>query len=301
MKTLIRRTLPIIGAIVVGVACPVQGQKSVSAKPATDSLGRVIVTVEARLAPLSAFRDSIVRVLRPDSGTKRADSAFLGLREQYNRLVASTWKSVDGTVFHRPAGAAYGRGDARDNPDSATVASDVVTSRTLRANGIVLNEDEGDFEPSGDSLLAATARRFVTPLMREFLRFVTLEETNRCCGDAAVGISWNDFSDRLAKLDRVLAGYPDFPRGDTLAILDRRYLGIYLTGTDNTPAFRSRNKPLDPSLRASFRRYVATYPDLPSAKIVADYLTLLKETGYRLSPRVIQFLREHHGAMYYRP
>jgi hypothetical protein len=146
------------------------------------------------------------------------------------------------------------------------------------------------FELSLEPLVNASSP-FVTDAGREALRIEMTEQLSPTGADASVQIPWDSVADRLAAADRFLTAYPEALQRQTIEDFRRRYLLIYLTGSDNTPAFEFRTRVLRPEVRMSFERFLQVHAHTSSAQIIRAYLDLLAKAGYRRTADVESFLR----------
>jgi hypothetical protein len=265
--------------------------------PATDSL-MATGSLEARLQPLAASLDSVIGVLRADSGRARADSAFVRFRDAFERSVAQTVRTFDGPEFQQImythlAYLAYGPNGVSPASNAAQVDSLVAV---LRGYAIRSYQAEGTayFTPDDDALHHRMGS-FLTAPMQEYLGLRIVEHKRPLGGDGAISISWDELSDRLAATDRLRANHPDIAARAALNDLYRSYLGLYLAGGPNTTTFQHGTRVLEPAVRRSYERYLVKHASAPSAAIVREYLTLLGTTGYRPLPPVVAFIRERSG------
>lgn len=273
-----------------------------------DSLSSVIAGLEPKLAPISAMLDSMVGVLRPDSGTIRADSAFQRFRERFDDLVRATASTFfadsalqvavypDGAAAQSIAARRRKLGmpvDTLDIADSA-IADSLVAFLNNRAIWTAFEEGQAYFVASESSLLRRLGR-FLTPATQEYLRLATLEQTRPTASDASVMISWDELSERLAWTDRLLKTYPDAAASDELKRWYLGYLGLYVRGTDNTKLFPGGSRVLDSEVRQSYERYIHKYRSTQSGEFIRAYLEILRRNAYRYTADAAEYLRRQGG------
>ncbi len=265
--------------------------------PVTDSL-MASGSLEARLQPLAASLDSVIVVLRADSGTARADSAFVRFAAAFGRSVLQVVRTFDGPEFQRImythlAYLTYGPNGVSPASNAAQVDSLIAVFRGYAIRSYPA-EGTAYFAPDTD-VLRGRMGVFLTSPMREYLRLAVLEETHPLGGDASIVISWDELSDRLAAVDRLLMDHPDVAARREASDRYRSYLGLYLAGGDNTPTFAHGSRVLQPAVRRSYDRYVTQHGSTRSAQVVRDYRALLQTTGYRPLPPVVAFIKERTG------
>jgi hypothetical protein len=242
--------------------------------------------------------------LRRDSGSVRADSAFLRLRTSFVEAVRTAAKTFDDSAFQIlvwPEGARgwqranYQRrlGLPLDPIDNATADSVI---GFLKARGIWAARGEGRtyFSVSEPALLTSLGR-FLTPPMQEYLGLLALEQANPTGADASLLISWDELAERVARTDRFPALYPDAVARDLVRVQHLGYLRWYLRGADNTEVFRRGTRELEAHVRENYERYAATHGSMPSGQLVRAYLEVLRANNYRDGLPVVEFLRKNSG------
>jgi hypothetical protein len=266
-----------------------------------DSLVLFLRDLEPKLAPVVARLAALPTILRPDSGTLRADSLFLRERAELEKSVAEVARTINTEDFQEvvyPGGAAWqkrrrGRNEPWD-PDAAALSFADSVKAFAERRGVHLANAEGDvyFQPSISAQLDA-ARGYVTPSMQEYLELARAEQLRPTGGDASLIITWDELGQRVARLERFELTYPDaaaFKLGHDLFIYDLRW---YLRGADNTPAFNRETKVLEPALRRSYNWYMANNPNSPTTNLLRGYLDVLQKNGLKDSEAALQYLREN--------
>ena len=270
------------------------------AAPRDDSLARLIAGLDERLAPLTASDDSVVRLLRADSGTVRADSALSRYRDTRRELVYRISRALSDTAFEVivfPRGIVGDRrrrgqalhGLAVDPIDTVTADSIV---RFLDSRGIRSVVGEGQlYYKMDERTLLQRFGPFVTPPMHAYLRMEAAEQTAPIGADGSIGISWDSLAQRLSAADRLLAEHPDVAAAGQVEERVRWYLRAFLSGWDNTSVFESRSRLLKPDARKRFEEYVRAKGSTATGRAVGEYLEVLESTGYRWADPVRHFLQ----------
>jgi hypothetical protein len=290
-------------ALLVCVSATKAGGQATPPQP--DSLRVIIARLGTALTGVDAFADSMVIALRADSGTARADSSYFRLRDALQDRIdaaARVFNTMDFKVAVWPNGMAGVRslqpvvsppGQLTPDPIDADSVVSYLASHVVQAH-----VEEGDAYMSVHiGRLITRVGPFLTGAMRRYVELIRREQEQPCCGDAAIMISWDDLGDRAAAFDRFVVDHPNAAASAEASTKRRQYLGLLLTGSENTPAFSWKTKEMKPEVRASLARYAAKYQQLPSGRTMADYLALLKASGYRRTAAVTRFIRLHHGAL----
>ena len=265
-----------------------------------DSLALFLRDLEPKLAPVVARLAALPAILKPDSGTARADSLFLRERADLEKSVAEVARTINTEDFQEvvyPGGAAWQKRRRGSNepwePDAAALSFADSVKAFAERRGVHLANAEGDvyFQSSMSAQLDA-ARPYVTPSMQTYLELARDEQLRPTGGDASLIIGWDELGKRVARLEQFELTYPGavaFKLGHDLFIYNLRW---YLRGADNTPAFNRDTKVLEPELRRSYNAYMANNPNTPTTILLRGYLDVLQKNGYKDSEAALQYLRE---------
>jgi hypothetical protein len=161
----------------------------------------------------------------------------------------------------------------------------------LKAHGIRLNVSDGTFtlEPETSYLLT----RFGPLISAEYKEYLTLaskEEGMPFSKDGLILIPTDSLIARILTWEHFLNQYPGFI--STRVVQDKysHYLGALLAGLDNSRAFDQGTNQFNDSLKVSLESFVFKNSESQSAKIVTDYLDLLKRSDYSYSDKIDSFL-----------
>jgi hypothetical protein len=263
-----------------------------AAQPVAPSTNAVAAdtTFAAKAAVLDAYRDSMVTVLRHDSGTGPVDSIYEALRARYDSLVyhvAYFANAYEQTLYapHRARCAQRPSGDSSTGPYADSIVC------VLNAHGMSVSRAEGmaDVLPN-DSLVAAMSMPYLTPAMQRYLRAYGQQSANPMGGDGDIAPTWDELYRSLDSLDQFLGTTPPFYARRRVMEMYSRTLAGYFRGFPNRPAFSRRTGAFDPNLLASYRDYVAGHPASQSGRLVAEYLEILTASNYKQSPAAQKFV-----------
>src|SRR5260370_35701044 len=154
--------------------------------------------IDARLQPLVRRRDSVIVMLRQDSGTTSADSLFIAFRDGYASAIDSIGRETwDDAPFQNWL-------------ISSTAASDSA-ERFFDARGFALTLSEGSTYPiEHTGVLVATVRPFLTSALRDFLPLREHDEPQGSSEDGPRLIPWDSVGERVAAWQCLLHSYPVF-------------------------------------------------------------------------------------------
>ncbi len=247
------------------------------------STGGPIDDIPSLLAGFDWEADVVRRQACAVAGTPRADSLFLSFRSRFVKMGEEVTGRLDQATGIQ-----------------SDVLEDTVTSRQLTTllakHGFALEYSEGNAYADED--MGYWARLFdgaLTPAMQKYVGLRATEQAMRFSEDAVLQISWDELAGRAVTWEQFADSYPDFSWQEASRFWYNTYLSAYLTGMANSRVF-SDSGTLEPGVRASYEHLVARYPLTRTAQLVAQYLTLLKQNGYRQSAAIDSLLREHHVA-----
>jgi len=111
-------------------------------------------------------------------------------------------------------------------------------------------------------------KNYVTPDYKEYLEITSHEDIDLYSADAGLAVSFEEVGNRVINWEKFIAKYPDSNLIEKAKELYRGYQLDYLFGLDNTPTREYTDKTIYPENIAEFNRFMATYPDSPTTKLV---------------------------------
>ena len=258
--------------------------------PTTSGPGAIVATVSWPLLDsirrhLTDFDEQFTRAqqqLGAHRSTPRGDSLFLTFRSAYIAVAESLTNQLDNDSVGQDLFKVGGHEGSADS-----------LRALLQRHGFDLNSSEGNaFVDEDAGRLLDAFGPLLTPAMREYLSIRNVERQARFSEDAALQISWDSLSDRIAVWDQFLQQYPTFTWQPAAQYWRDMYLETYLTGMDNTRTFTDSGT-LDPDVRRSYQRFLRDHAGTPAAQVVRDYVALLGASGAPSDSSMTRFFREH--------
>jgi len=267
-----------------------------------DSLARVRAFIEQQTAPLDDRRRLLRDLLRPDSGTTRADSSFQRWKAGYDALVDSIGRRLqtetiqflidpDGAIGQRVRSS---RGDmALDASTSARAVAESLLA-LLERHGVHGADEEGDMYYSASAvMLRREAGPYLTRPLQDFIALLALEDQRAVGGDGALDVSWDELMRRLAITDRLVTDHPTVIFASDLRQRFAPYLNALLGDWPNSSGFSHEHpRILLDSARRRLEHYAAEHPHTRGGRIVTDYLSVLKANNWARTDAVNAFLAE---------
>lgn len=267
-----------------------------AAGPTVQPPGSLFVDLDSALASFRATLSAIAPALRPDSGTPRADSTYMQLRDTFrgslrilNRVAAD--HNLEGlfhvTFLSQARRAAYLKAHNLPDDSTARVLGDSIVT-FLRAHAVWSHLGEGgpSFTVSEQSV-GDSVGRFLTAAGHAYQHFVTLEQTRPSAADASRMIPWDEFGDRLAATDGFVSAYPASPFYGAMLDARDRFLRFYLRGSDS---FDGPVPTLTFVARTNMDRFLARHGSTHAASLVRGYLDAIAAQGYRGGTTLSEYL-----------
>jgi hypothetical protein len=254
-----------------------------------------------QLEPIMASVESTRVMLRQDSGTVAADSAFIRFLGELRDEVAEVVERFNNEEFQAdvwPSGAAaQTRWRAEQRPERrATVEEEARADSivaVLRYHGVWASRAEGDtYFAADERILLERLGPYLTRSMRDFLWMQVIEQTRPTAEDGGLMITLNELTERIRSAEQFIQTYPESP---VLEVVESRlgwYLLVYLAGLPNTPSFDWRTGEFDSERRENMEEYVAAHLGNESADLVVRYLDLLTASDFKRNTEIDAFLTD---------
>jgi hypothetical protein len=273
-------------ALLLAIGCRADADRK-ELPPAAALPRTLFADFDRATAPVRVRWEAMVRSLRADSGTARADSAFAQFRSELEHdMRAVNQVAYDHrleALFHftwtnKSLQAAYLKEHGiRDSAAAEALVDSIHTF--LKARSINTQDSEGGPSFSvADDALARSVGRFLSPAAREYLALRVVEQSHVAFDDGYLKIPWNDYGDRLAMMDHIASTYPASQFAAQVREDLRDDLRYYLAGLDG-PSEPLRELP--PDAKANIKYFLAKYGSTAAAVVVRGYSDALAAKGYR--------------------
>lgn len=266
--------------------------------PAGDSLTRVLLELEPQVAPVMKAIQRARMDLRADSGSVKADSAFVEFFRELDATVREVVQAFDTPAFQAllwPEGAGAqllrredpGRG--APTPRDWAMADSVITFLVTR--GVWPRRAEVSIVFAvNEAILLERWGPYLTPAVQEFLRQRVHEQVHPVADDAALMIPPSDLAERALWAEHFLEAHAGSIVHDIVASRFDWYLAVYIGGLPNTRPFDTRTGVMHPAWRRSFETIASEHGDSAVGRAVSEYLALLERSGFTRSAETDAFL-----------
>jgi hypothetical protein len=221
---------------------------------------------------------------------RTCDRAFLKNRPAQDTLGGLAPPGTRG----RPVAAYDRRRDEarREMPPERRAALEEIFA--FRDCGIDFWYGEGDWYLRDDpDFLIGLAARLPDGEYKDWVTFTAGESRLRVADDGSLAISVDALRQMIVRWDRFTMTHPAVADRFDMAWDTDRLLYFYLVGIDNSPAFDREAGRLNPDLRQSLARFLATNKDCRYYPVVAGLWDLLKADDFRRTKAVQSYLQKN--------
>lgn len=177
-----------------------------------------------------------------------------------------------------------------DSPASETVGR---LKSILGSYGMLLDSTENTwFLEISPGYLLQNFGSAISPAYREYLSIGCREELERCSERGKILIPADSLTSGIITWENFMTRYPRFILKELVQDHYARYLGAFLSGTENSRVFDDDSNLLKQSSRAAFESFISEYSGRKSAEVVKSYLDLLYLTDFSYNEKVDSFLLE---------
>lgn len=167
---------------------------------------------------------------------------------------------------------------------------------TLRS-GYKVETAEGMFFPVIDYTAYKKYSLAVTPDMAAYIEIRAVETEKTPVKDAALVISWDDVVKRGLIQERFLKQYPNTAKAEDIKRLLKQYTVFAMYGANNTPLFDYQTHQIVPKAKDAYIRTDFNPDNGIFSKAMSEYLELLKNNEYLLTPQIQEYRNQAVEAM----
>lgn len=128
-----------------------------------------------------------------------------------------------------------------------------------------------------------------SPSMADYLDIMARETKRHFSEDGALIVSPGELGERLAAIEAFIDRNPRFARLADVKQLQSRYLGAFLLGLNNTPAFSYQTNRLTDLFMSSYQNFLQKHTGTKLAALLRQYLRVLDLNNQRKTQEVLDF------------
>lgn len=160
----------------------------------------------------------------------------------------------------------------------------------IRADGYRLINGQGKVNLKIDySVINPKVTRYAPKPVRTYFKIIARSNPQTICVNGTLKVTPNALAARIVQAERFLKENPEFVKKAEVEGVYKQCLSFYLLGSAKTPAFKG-NK-LNENFLKSYQEAATKYQTDSFGKLVADYLNLLKQSNYRKTKQITEFVK----------
>lgn len=125
-----------------------------------------------------------------------------------------------------------------------------------------------------------------------YLELMAVESEKPPAKDAALIIGWDEILNRAKRQEEFIREHSSSTQVEPVRQLLKRYLYFAMYGVDNTPLFSYQTKRMRPEAKQAYEDFVQKEEKGKVSTLIKEYLGVLKENDFRLTPEVEDFRRK---------
>lgn len=154
----------------------------------------------------------------------------------------------------------------------------------VRDTGYLVRTAEGMYFPVINYNFYKKYSGYLTDQAKEYYSIMAEESNRPAVDDGSLKITPDEILKRMEALQSYLDKYPSPPKLRDIKDLYLTYVGFYLCGADNTPAFSYSTKVLNNDFKESYQNFKAA--DTVFGREFTAYFETLKNEGYKLTDKI---------------
>jgi hypothetical protein len=163
----------------------------------------------------------------------------------------------------------------------------------LNSNGCELDMTEGGYfidEKVGFLKDIFTSR--VSDSISVFLKMRYDEKQERFFEDAVLLLPLETLGKRIINWENFIERFPNSRITDGAKYFYKTYLGTFVIGFNNSPAFDYEGN-LTSERKSAYIDFISKYKESKSARIISDYLKLLEKTDFKYTAEIEKFMSDN--------
>ncbi|TFE22745.1 hypothetical protein [Cohnella luojiensis] len=225
-------------------------------------------------------------------GKAQATVMVLHLENALKKQLPAIQKSFDKSSVQQGIGKVYKVGYSFDDVISRTKDSSLkALLKETRDSGYKLETAEGFYFPVEDYAGFKPYGGYVNTDIKAYIDIMTVESDQTNVKDGGIVIGYQQLVNRAISQEGFLQKYPKSNRAAQISNLFRSYRTLTFYGANNTPLFDYESKAMQPNAIKGFNAILKwNKPDSsPYLKTLREFMDLLKDSKYKLTPEVEKF------------
>jgi hypothetical protein len=178
--------------------------------------------------------------------------------------------------------------DINDPKNMETEALKTLIGETMKS-GYKVETAEGMFYPVIDYSFYKSYSKYLPGDLNSYIEIMSVESDRVPAKDAALVIGWDELIERALKQEAFIKKYADSSKLPEVSELYKKYKTFTFLGLNNTPLFSYEGNVMVEGAKLAYENVDFTTDDSQLKKDLKDFMVLLVDSNYKLTPEIDKF------------
>jgi hypothetical protein len=184
--------------------------------------------------------------------------------------------------------------DINDPKNMETEALKTLIGETMKS-GYKVETAEGMFYPVINYSFYKGYSRYLPEDLNSYIEIMSVESDRVPAKDAALVIGWDELVERALKQEAFIKNYVDSSKLPEVSELFKKYRTFTFLGLNNTPLFSYEGNIMVEDAKLAYEKVDFTTNDSQLKKDLKDFMILLVDSNYKLTPEIDKFRKDIIG------
>jgi hypothetical protein len=184
--------------------------------------------------------------------------------------------------------------DINDPKNIETEALKNLIDETMKS-GYKVETAEGMFYPVINYSFYKDYSRYLPEDLNSYIEIMSVESDRVPAKDAALVIGWDELVERALKQEAFIKNYVDSSKLPEVSELFKKYRTFTFLGLNNTPLFSYEGNIMVEDAKLAYEKVDFTTNDSQLKKDLKDFMILLVDSNYKLTPEIDKFRKDIIG------
>jgi hypothetical protein len=184
--------------------------------------------------------------------------------------------------------------DINDPKNMETEALKTLIGETMKS-GYKVETAEGMFYPVIDYSFYKSYSKYLPGDLNSYIEIMSVESDRVPAKDAALVIGWDELIERALKQEAFIKKYADSSKLPEVSELYKKYKTFTFLGLNNTPLFSYEGNVMVEGAKLAYENVDFTTDDSQLKKDLKDFMILLVDSNYKLTPEIDKFRKDIIG------
>jgi hypothetical protein len=159
-------------------------------------------------------------------------------------------------------------------------------------SGYKVETAEGMFYPVINYSIYKNYSKYLPEDLNSYIEIMSVESDKVPAKDAALVIGWNELIERALNQEAFIKKYTDSSKLPEVSELYKKYVTFTFLGLNNTPLFEYDTNVMTEDAKKAYLSIDFTTNDSQLKKDLKDFMELLKDSNYKLTPEIDKFRKD---------